>query len=97
MNRYQSADFEEPDMAARYFWIVLAILILALSHLIAATFGGWYVIEQARAEAAKIVATNARRVTPAATPVPLIRCDQAGREEFARTCRARMRSTETGK
>lgn len=86
----------DDETVNKLFLGVIAVLILALSHTIAAVFGGWYVIDQARQEAAKIVATNAHRVPPVVQPAQLLKCDKAGREEFLRTCRARTRSAEVG-
>jgi len=76
----------------RWFWIVLAVMAFTVYSLILLHLGGWLYVEQARAEAAKIV--TARRIEPIPQPAQLIKCDKHGREEFLRTCRARARTTE---
>jgi hypothetical protein len=90
---FRSTDFDPPVEIARRslaFAIVCAVLLLSVTHLLAAYAGGWYVIDTARAEAAKIV--TAKRANPAVNPpANLIDCTPAGRAEMLRACGARWR------
>lgn len=80
----------------RYLWMLLVGCMWIGSLAIAAVLGGNFVLDRARAEAAQIVATNARRVQPVTQIPQLIPCSKEGREEYARLCRARFRSAEIG-
>lgn len=81
--------------ADRWFWILIAVVVLAISHLLAAYLGGWYVMDEAKAAAAKIVRETPRRANPA-TYIPLLDCTSRDYLEYRRVCRARARSAEVG-
>jgi hypothetical protein len=88
---YKAEDFPHFDVM-RYFWIVCAVLAVALLCLIAYAFGDKRGYENGKAHAA--IAT---RIVPAANPAaPLIPCTHAGRLEHDRVCRARLRSGKVG-
>ena len=80
------------EQIERAFWIFLAVLAFAIYSLILLHLGGWMQIEQARAEAAKVITVYKAR--PTANPILLLDCSPRGREEFSRTCRARARTAE---
>lgn len=76
---------------SRWFWTIPVAIFLYWSHYGAFWAGG----EQAKRAAAKPV--ELMRVTPAQNPPPsLYPCDDNGRQEYARTCRAQKRMTAIG-
>ena len=76
----------------RGFWIVILAVCCFATHLLAFYGGSWWMLEEARAEAAKII--TLRKPPPVANPVLLLNCDRGWRDEWARTCRARARTAE---
>lgn len=94
--RYYCQDFDEPTVS-RWFWLVPLVIIATLTHAGAFFYGDFQGSKRVIAQAEAIVKANARRATPAINPPPsLIDCTKHGREEFFRTCRARMRSGLVG-
>ena len=76
----------------RAFWMALATLAVAVYTLIVFHLGGWFVMDRARAEAAKII--TVQRVAPVPATVNLIGCSRHDFQEHLRTCRARARTAE---
>lgn len=91
-SRYHKAEEFPRFDVMRYFWIIVAILAVALLCLIAYAFGDKRGYENGKAHG-----SIATRIVPAANPaVQLIPCDLAGRLEHDRVCRARLRSGRVG-